>query len=82
MSDKKKKEKKEKVTYIDDGRTIVDMSGLGKGGYGDSKGPKPHSTAREKWQTYWAAVKMMFFPMLIVIGILIATYLIMYFALS
>lgn len=81
MSDNEKKEKKKKVTYIDDGRTIVDMSGL-RGGYGSDKNLKPRSTAKEKWQTYWAAVRMMFFPMLIVIGILVVTYFIMYFALS
>ena len=62
------KKKKQKVTYIDDGRTIADMSNLdgarrpnyqtGKSSFGD------------KWTTYWSAVKMMFVPMLIMIGIL------------
>ncbi len=76
MSDKKKQEKK-KVTYIDDGRTIVDMSSVGYGRYTKKDG-KPRSTAREKWRTYWEAVKMMFFPMLVVLGIISVAFLLMY----
>ena len=59
MSDKEKKKKKEKVVYIDDGRTIADMSGVGFGGYASDKN-RPKSSARDKWRTYWEAVKMMF----------------------
>lgn len=64
------KKKKEKITYVDDGRTLADMSGIS----GGSRLPQnPYrSTWREKWDTYWNAVKMMFTPMLVVIcGILI-----------
>ena len=82
MSEKKeKKQKKEKVTYIDDGRTIADMSGVGFGAYSNKNG-KRHSTAREKWRTYWEAVKMMFVPMLVVIGIISLTFLILYLVMS
>ncbi len=70
--------KKEKVTYVDDGRTIADMSGIG--------GPRlhrpkdaPRSTAKEKWDTYWMAVRMMFGPMLMVITGLGVIYMILYF---
>lgn len=80
MSEKKKKEKKEKVIYIDDGSTIADMSNVGYG-Y-SSKNGRPRSTAREKWRTYWEAVKMMLLPTLIISGVLVATYFLMYFALS
>jgi len=81
MSDKEKKKKKEKVTYIDDGRTIADMSGVGFGGYA-SKDNRPRSSARDKWRTYWEAVKMMFVPMLVVIGIICVTFLLLYLAMS
>ena len=80
MSEQKKEEKKkekEKVVYYDDGRTLADMSGVGRP---RSQGSK--STFREKWNTYWAAVKMMLIPMAIVVGILVIMYLIMYFSLK
>ena len=76
-----KKSKKKKTVYIDDGRTIADMSGL--------SGRKPLSTdqpylrgargtAKERWQTYLAAVKMMFLPMLATIGAICAVFLLIY----
>ena len=80
MSEKKKKEKKEKVIYIDDGRTIADMSNVG---FGYSRGGgAPRSTTREKMRTFWEAFKMMLIPTAIVVGALISTYFLMYFALS
>jgi hypothetical protein len=73
------KTKKEKITYIDDGRTLADMSGV-------SSGPRlgKHSTTRAKdaWHTYWNAVRMMFLPMLAVIGGLVLIYLIMWIVFS
>ena len=78
MSEQKKEEKKkEKVVYYDDGRTIADMSGVGR-----PRSQGSHSTFREKWKTYWSAVKMMLIPMAIVVGILVIMYLIMYFSLK
>ncbi len=68
----KDKKKKQKTVYIDDGRTIADMSGL--------YGRKPHSstdtprlrgqrgTLKEQGQTFFAAQKMMFLPMLATLG--------------
>lgn len=79
MSEKKKKEKKEKVVYIDDGRTIADMSNVGRG---YSSNNRPSATWREKMRTFWEAFKMMLIPTLIVVGALIATYFLMYFVLS
>ena len=63
----KNKGKKEKVRYYDDGRTIADMSGVK-----DRRPPggdplRPRATAKQKWDTYWNAVKMMFGPMLVVL---------------
>ena len=74
-----KKEKKEKITYIDDGRTLADMSNVRRGIWESSRsGPRPVSTAKDKWNTYWNAVKMMFLPMLAVIGGLVVIYAILY----
>ena len=82
MSEKKQKKKKEKITYIDDGRTIADMSGT-SGGLFSSKGrkdrPKPTVSANQTpWQTYCNAVRMMFKPMLVVLGIITLAFLLMY----
>ncbi len=85
MSENKneKKEKKEKVKYIDDGRTIADMSSVGGGKKRRNNTPlRPRASAKEQWQTYWNAVKMMFLPMLVVIGILCVTFLVAYLAFS
>lgn len=70
MNDKKKK--KEKIQYVDDGRTIADMSGVSGGMHWSKKGTT--SSPKEIWSTYWSAVKMMFKPMLVVIGFLIAVF--------
>ena len=90
--DTEKKKKKEKITYVDDGRTIADMSGVG-GMREKSTGKPPkrkeeprllrgsRSTMREQADTYLAAVRMMFLPMLVVIGILTVAFLIVWFLL-
>lgn len=67
-----KKKKKEKITYVDDGRTIADMSGVSGGRTWSKRGTT--SSPKEIWQTYWSAVKMMFKPMLVVIGFLIVAF--------
>ena len=71
---KNKKTKKEKIKYIDDGRTIADMSGLPQRSPLYRKGTT--SSLKDIWHTYWSAVKMMFKPMLVVIGFLVVIYLI------
>lgn len=77
---KKKKKQKQKVTYYDDNSTVVDMSSANrKGVKREPPPPKPNSTAKDKWKTYWNAVKMMIKPMLIVIMILCALYFIAMF---
>ncbi len=68
------KKKKEKIKYIDDGRTIADMSGVSDGMKWTKRGTA--SSFREIWNTYWSAVKMMFKPMLVVIGFILAVFLI------
>ena len=70
MRDKKKK--KDKVIYIDDGRTISDMSGVKGSMDWTKKGTT--SSFRDIWRTYWSAVGMMIKPMLITIAFLIAAF--------
>ena len=67
--------KKKKITYIDDGRTIADMSGVDRIGKRPNPNKldrldKPSSSFKAQWNTYLSTVKMMVLPMLIVIGIL------------
>lgn len=73
--------KKEKITYIDDGRTLADMSGLSRPRLTrDRLTPAPRF--KEAWATYWNAVRMMFLPMLAVIGALVVIYGVMYLLFS
>ena len=73
--------KKEKVTYIDDGRPLADMSGVSSPRL--TRSPiQPSPRFKEAWKTYWNAVKMMFLPMLAVIGALVVIYGIMYLVFS
>lgn len=70
--------KKEKITYIDDGRTIADMSNIGGRRLSPKNPNRPRPEFKDVWKTYWAAVKMMFLPMLVVIGGLCITYIVAY----
>lgn len=79
---KKNSKKKEKITYIDDGRTIADMSGtsrvnplLGSPSRSSERG-KRRASAREVWRTYWSAVKTMLLPMIVTMMIITAAFLI------
>ncbi len=72
-----KKPKKEKVRYYDDGRTLADMSGVSSPGMTGKRLPY-RSSAKERWDTYWKAVKMMFVPMLVVIGAICVIYMVLY----
>ncbi len=72
---KKDNKKKKKTVYIDDGRTIADMSGIGAPRL-SSTGKK--GTLKDRFNTYKNAVKMMFVPMLVTLGIITLAYLIMY----
>ena len=77
MSSKKKKPK-----YIDDGRTIADMSGVnGMKKRSDDKLERldrPDSSFKAQWNTYWSTVKAMLLPMLVVIGIICVVFGLMY----
>ena len=74
---KNKKKKKQKITYIDDGRTLYDMSQLSGGG----RAPKNLSTrggCKEQFQTYIRAVRSMLLPMFVVMGGICIVFLILY----
>ena len=73
--------KKEKITYVDDGRTLADMSGLSRPRL-TRNGYRPAPRFKEVWATYWNAVRMMLLPMLAVIGALVVIYGVMYFLFS
>ena len=70
--------KKEKITYVDDGRTLADMSGV-TGGFSRKPLGSYRAGFKEQWKTYWSAVKLMFVPMLVVICGLIIIYMILAF---
>ena len=86
------KDKKKKVKYIDDGRTIADMSPV----YGNrpkqdgqqSNAPKgafgfrPGHTPKDWAKTYWAALKLNLMPMFITIGIICVAFGILYLLLE
>ena len=70
--------KKEKVKYIDDGRTIADMSGLRTGPRLKSNPYRPPLKFKDVLKTYFSAMKMMFMPMLVVIVGICVIYMILY----
>ena len=74
-----KKQKKEKVRYIDDGRTIADMSALSGV---DKRYTGPKGTFKDQMRTYWNTVKLMFVPMMVTIGIICIAFLIMWLILT
>ena len=76
---KNKKAKKEKVHYVDDGRTVADMSGVSGPRLGKRNPAAPRTSYKDAWHTYWDAVKMMFGPMMVVICGLGVAYMLIYF---
>ena len=76
MSNKKKK--KNKITYIDDGSTIYDMSSVGGGRISGGKKGSP----REQFATYIKAVKQMIIPMLITMAAITVVFGIVYLLLT
>ena len=72
--------KKKKTVWVDDGRTIADMSGIDHPRLSQNR-YAPGSSAKEKWATYWNAVKMMFVLMLVTMTAIGVIYLIIWFVL-
>ena len=71
------KEKKEKVIYVDDGRTIADMSNVSSSHLHKRVPGRPRASFREQWATYWGAFKMMLLPTLVIAGALVVMFAIM-----
>ena len=78
---KKNKKNKEKYVYVDDGRAISDMSMLG-GAPSMRKRAQGDNGFIAKFRTYFESVKLMIFPMLIMLGLIGAAFLILYLLLS
>ena len=92
MSDKKKKKK---TVYVDDGRTIADMSSLygkradnGSGANSRPTQPKglfdftPGNTPKDWARTYLNTVKTMLLPMLATIGVISCAFLVLWIILE
>ena len=77
---KQENQQKNKTVYIDDGTSFADMSAFRKPDVPKSNG-REHATFKEMFETYINAVKLMFLPMLAVLGIIALAYLILYFLL-
>lgn len=79
--------KKEKIIWVDDGRTVADMSGISRKGYTDSTGgnhgrPSRYSApTKEKLRTFFDAMGFMLLPTLAIVGLLCAAFVIVYFLL-
>lgn len=86
------KKKKDKIIYYDDNSTVSDMSGVRGSRVKTPQGvdrtqadprahrreeTKPRSSFKAKVKTYWDTVKTMFVPMLTVLIILAALYLVL-----
>lgn len=67
-----KKKKKEKITYIDDGRTVADMSSV-TGGSKFSR-TSTNSSLRDIVRTYWLATKMMIMPTLCAVALILVAF--------
>ena len=86
MSDKKKK--KQKTVYIDDGRTIADMSGVNRTTFfGEMQKrqekklgvrKEPRVKGATPMRTYMNAVRLMIVPMLVTLGIICVAFLLLY----
>ncbi len=76
--------KKEKIIWVDDGRTIADMSGVSGKANTDSNRwkygrPSRYSAPlKEKLGTFFDAMGFMFLPTLAIVGLLCAVFAIVY----
>lgn len=80
--------KKEKIIWVDDGRTVADMSGVSRKGCttdpSSSKYGRPirySAPLKDKMRTFFDAMGFMFLPTLAIVGLLCAAFAIVYFLL-
>ena len=71
------KKKKEKITYIDDGRSLADMSNVQRGI--DMSPRHTMSPVKEIVKTYLNATKMMLLPTAVAVGFIVVIYILIYF---
>ena len=71
------KKKKEKITYIDDGRSLADMSNVSSGMNMSSR--HTSSPVKEIVRTYLNATKMMLIPTAVAAGFIVFIYVLIYF---
>ena len=71
------KKKKEKITYIDDGRSLADMSNVSAGI--DMSPRHTSSPVKEIVRTYLNATKMMLLPTAVAVGFIVVIYILVYF---
>ena len=77
----RKKPKKEKIVYIDDGSTVVDMSALDESRrMFKRKDPDERQRPKvlEHFKTYFQSVKIMILPMLVVVGLISVVFLLLW----
>ena len=78
------RQKKEKIVWVDDGRTIADMSAVGRKSYpapSSEKHGKPLKAStplKEQLRTFFDAMGFMFLPTLAMVGMLIVVFLLVY----
>ena len=77
MKDDTMKKKKEKITYIDDGRSLADMSNVSGGMNMSSR--HTSSPVKEIVKTYFSAMKMMLLPTAVAVGFIVVIYILIYF---
>ncbi len=77
---KDKKKKKPRVTYIDDGRSLADMSAFGGGRPGLTSGAR--GGLKDQAHTFFGAMRMMVKPMLVTMAIITAAFFLMWLLLK
>ena len=71
--------KKEKIVWVDDGRTVADMSGVSSALNSSPKAPKTvraYSPLREKLRTFFDTMGFMLLPTLCIMALVAAAFLI------
>ena len=70
--------KKEKIVWVDDGRTVADMSGVSSALNSSPKAPKTvraYSPLREKLRTFFDTMGFMLLPTLCIMALVAAAFL-------
>ncbi len=76
---KKQPNKRGAADYVDDGRTLADMSGV-RGGLSHlfAGAGTVSASFRDKWRTFWGTFKLMLLPTLVMVLFVAVLYGLMY----